>query len=453
MKTKRTFLTLLILFFLNLIFLFSLKLSSFAAAPDTNQVSYDLNHDGRVDIFDLFNFLFNFLGGKKDSDDINHDGKANSDDFWVILNHWGIVSGVIPQEEKTAETGGKRGSFPIPSASPVPTFSPVPTSTPTPTPRPTPSPTIAAAPPPATSGFSRPFNNTSIWNKPISNLGIDTNSAAMINKLTAGDAKTIAGSDETWGVAVVSVDGNTPKRRVCGVDDTGGGTYYCEDNVPIPDNIHTPPDTDGKLSIIDTVTNHVWNFYQLKRSSRGSEYYTVGGYGAFGWVNQNGDGVTSYSGGKWGGRASGMPYYGGLIYPEEIKQGHIDHALAISLNCEAVSPTQVIWPARQGDGCGQGGNLIPYGARIQLDPSFDVNSSTLSNGGKIIARALQQYGGWVGETGGSTFAVYAREFLTANGQLDRSPWSGLLTSRDIDQLPLGRLRILQPANKSDFYTE
>src|SRR5207253_2968081 len=98
---------------------------------------------------------------------------------------------------------------------------------------------------------------------------------------------------------------------------------------------------------------------------------------------------------------------------------------------------------------------IPIGSRIQLDPSINVNTLPLSNGGKIIARALQEYGGWIADTG-EMAAVDAREYvgINASGQayVDASPWAGLLTYRDLYNFPVSNLRVLQ-TNPGDFYQE
>src|SRR5947209_2697827 len=117
-----------------------------------------------------------------------------------------------------------------------------------------------------------------------------------------------------------------------------------------------------------------------------------------------------------------------------------------------VTSTSYSWPAMGSDGSASGGAAIPIGARVQLDPSIDVNSLPLSAGGKAIARALQVYGAWVGDTG-SMATFNGQEFVKPDGSLDSSPWAGLLTYRDLYAgLPMNRLRIVQ-ANSADFFQE
>src|SRR6185436_19221783 len=74
---------------------------------------------------------------------------------------------------------------------------------------------------------------------------------------------------------------------------------------------------------------------------------------------------------------------------------------------------------------------------IQLDPSVDVNGLALSASGKIIARALQQYGAYVGDFSGAV-SLYADASPDA-----QSAWNGgLLKNGEVGALDLKKLRVL-----------
>ena len=62
----------------------------------------------------------------------------------------------------------------------------------------------------------------------------------------------------------------------------------------------------------------------------------------------------------------------------------------------------------------------PLGARLQLDPDFNIESSGLSPPGKIIARALQTYGAYVGDQAG------ANVLFAEAGPEQLAEWKGLL---------------------------
>ena len=296
---------------------------------------------------------------------------------------------------------------------------------------------------------SVPFNSNSIWNRPIgSNPAIRSNSSQMIQLLVSDPNRVpiiLPGVDQYWSIPVYEADSSTPRYRICYPDGS-----YCADNVPVPNNTLADPTYDGKAVVLDITVSpaKAWSFWRLGWSGSG---WTAEADG-WGDISTTGDGIHNFDGGSWGGRATGWNYYAGLITPEEIRQGHIDHALVMSIPGEVCS-TYFEWPARGGDGYSSSPNAIPEGARLQLDPSINVDSLPLSEGGKIIARALQTYGTWLGDTGGAT-AIYAQEFLylDSSGQVrrDGSPWQGLLDGTDLYNFPTDRLRVVE-VNQADFY--
>ena len=82
---------------------------------------------------------------------------------------------------------------------------------------------------------------------------------------------------------------------------------------------------------------------------------------------------------------------------------------------------------------------IPQGARIQLDPTFDVDAQPWPRWEKVLARALQKYGAYLGDTGDSlSFA--------AEATLDRGydAWSivGVPAFASIGNLPWNKFRVL-----------
>ncbi len=292
------------------------------------------------------------------------------------------------------------------------------------------------------SATTRPFNDNSIWNRPIAaGAPLIVNSAQMIQLLVSDPNRipvVLPGVDQYWSVPVYEVDTFTPR---CTVSDRDG---YHIDNVPVPADLLYDPTADSKMVLIDGIKAYsFWDF-------GGCEVLS----GTTGWgdLSQAGDGIHNFDGGRWGGRATGWNYYAGLILPEEIAQGHIDHALVISIPGEIVKDVPV-WPAFGADGYSSDPNALSEGMRLQLDPSVNIDSLPLMAGGKIIARALQTYGAWLGDTGGST-AIYCQEFLykDANGntRLDKSRWSGLLDGSDLNGFPTDKLQVVQ-VSRSDFY--
>lgn len=74
----------------------------------------------------------------------------------------------------------------------------------------------------------------------------------------------------------------------------------------------------------------------------------------------------------------------------ELKSGIIKHALRFTLSNGYIY-SGTLWPATQfTNQCGTLGTCFPYGSRLRLKSSFNINS--YSPTGQVILRALQQYG-------------------------------------------------------------
>lgn len=121
--------------------------------------------------------------------------------------------------------------------------------------------------------------------------------------------------------------------------------------------------------------------------------------------------------------AAGFNVAAGIPLAKELAAGEIPHALFIITNCsdsDAVAPAQ---PGTTAAVCGSARYpglstpiaMPPMGARLQLDPSYDI--SGFPAGQQTILRALQKYGGYVGDTG-----MYSRSVMF--GTLLESPQSG-----------------------------
>ncbi|HWA52149.1 MAG TPA: dockerin type I repeat-containing protein [Patescibacteria group bacterium] len=392
---------------------------------EAQAIKADANHDGKVDSADYSLWLSNFNKSNLTAGDFNSDAKIDGIDYTIWLAEYGMVAPTSP---------------PSPTAAPIGTY-------------------------------IRPFNPNSIWNKPIneSNQSIAANSSQMIALLASeSDNQTtapfvVSGTGESWSVPVYFADSNTPRKNVCGLQDNGSLIKCTFGLMPVDNNFYASWDgggagADHKIAIIDTTNNHGWSAWSFKTANltyQGQHVDYTANYAAYGWtdLSQVGDGITMHDGGAWGGRANGLSYFGGLIWPEEIAAGQINHALALSISGSAVSKNTYWWPSRSGDGYSSNPNALPYGARLQLDPTFDI--TTLPTGpARIVAKALQDYGAWLVDTGGSV-GFYAREFMGSEGtSLDTTAWKNVGVSSSYflrNLIPWSKFRILTQASSSNFY--
>ena len=258
----------------------------------------------------------------------------------------------------------------------------------------------------------RPFSDASPWNTPIpSSPTIDPNNAAMIADWAVSS---IYGPHLDVNISGFSVplywaDASTPKTLVS-CDGAGYGFAVDKNKqngtavIPIPAGALPDPESDHHLLVIDRSTNLEWGLWNASNSG-GSWHCGMGAN-----MDLLGTGVRppiTNAGADWnfaqGPRACGFALVAGLIRPEEIVAGRIDHALVVAyphIRAGFFTPPASTAQAVNGQGA-QRDRGIPCGGRIQLDPSIDITTLGLSAAGVAIARALQQYGAYVGDYSGA----------------------------------------------------
>jgi len=192
------------------------------------------------------------------------------------------------------------------------------------------------------------------------------------------------------------------------------------------------------MALVDWKNNRAWDMWAVRIREDG-EYesatgmtYALDGPGLFErgtFPIKPGESIHTYG----PSRASGVPALAGLILHEEVAAGRIEHKLAFASRVNAY--LEFVWPALWTDGQIEGG--IPEGALIQLDPTLDLDRLDLDQGGKVVARALQEYGAVnVDNAGGN--ALYG-EHLMAKPHLS---WEGLLDPFSLKNVHVGHFRVL-----------
>jgi hypothetical protein len=281
----------------------------------------------------------------------------------------------------------------------------------------------------STPGYTRWYAANSFWNTPIpANPAIDPDSSAMIATAVVPFTHTLV-NDDAWGYPYVYAQSADPSYNVqC--------TMYClASSVAWQIPLGATPNTgsDQHLTVIDgTQELDMWlAAYNSGANtwSAGSEYINdMNGWGASCPQGQHCDGAV----------AAGFAELGGAIRPEEIAQGHIDHAIALAT--PATRANYIACPATHTDGSTAGNSAIPEGAQLQLDPSFNVAAQSWPTWEKIIAVALQTYGGFIADTSGA-FEVRAVTDTNAGNM----SWAsvGVPKGASLDNLPWSSFQVLQ----------
>lgn len=275
-----------------------------------------------------------------------------------------------------------------------------------------------------------PYAWDSPWNLPIGpNPSYDRNSEGYTSAM-----KGVFGSDASrYTLPVYVVNSKTPmatvaysgkfsevfgKGRRVRVHDAGTVT------APIPAHARPAAGKDAQIVVWNPDTGEEWGFWRIEKS--GDKWLCTNGYK----YNTRWSGIPPYG---FLSRGAGIPYLVGLIRPWEIRKGRIEHAIAFGMDY----PSELsIRPATRSDGRGTFPNP-PMGVRMQLDPSLgekDFAAWGLDRTGRIIARALQEYGMILVDSSGHP-KIYAEYEGTAR-------WGDVLHAETIENIPYSAFKVL-----------
>jgi len=266
-----------------------------------------------------------------------------------------------------------------------------------------------------------PFATTSPWNTPVGS-GARLESASDARTQTVRNFPTDAWLNvDQYSIPVFRATSSDPIVTLS--DSVNGGSWQ----VRMPAAAAPAAGTDANMAVIQPDGRTVDMWQATRTSGTTVSARTV----AFSNITSSGLGP------KAGIRASGLSSLGGLIRKWEVEpsdpnytDGVIRHALAISVAPDMLQYTGgsvgsdaqgygtehgYVWPATSQDGGSQSnykGNL-PMGSLLVIPKSVDLNSLGLDAQTMKIAKAMQDYGGYVVDSAGS-FSWYAEPTLTGS---------------------------------------
>jgi hypothetical protein len=291
---------------------------------------------------------------------------------------------------------------------------------PTPTRSATPSPSPAAASPPAAHGCSiLPSDN--VWRADVSHLPVLTESATYVASIgkTAGvhaDFGSGLYQGAPIGIPITTVSATQAKVKVTFqyAPESDKGPY------PIPKNpaIEGGASSSGDRHVILYDPTHCMD-YELFAAYPKSGGWTAGSGAIFdlasnklrpaGWTSAD---------------AAGLPILPGLVTWADMKSGHINHAIRVTVPSTQAS---YLWPARHQASSSHDTSLPPMGLRLRLKASVDI--SHLPAQAKIVATAMKKYGIIVADNGSPWFISGAPDSHFNNDALHAL---GALTGTDFE---------------------
>ena len=260
------------------------------------------------------------------------------------------------------------------------------------------------------------FASDSPWNTPIAaDATVHPESDAMIGAF----AQAWEGFGGMWlgvrhdVVPIYIADADAPRHDI--PLSSPGHDQDVLTGVPIPPGALTDCGADRFFVTYDPDADR---FYELFRSTQQDGE----------WTAQTGNAIDNSSSGIYPGdghrsaegvRASGFSLAAGLVWPHELDAGRIEHALVVGYSF--VKSGDPWLPATASDGAFDDPGAIPMGARLQLDPTIDVDTLGLPPHEATIARALQEFGMLVGDSAGGIGLSVVHPYSFAG-----DPYDGLL---------------------------
>ena len=261
---------------------------------------------------------------------------------------------------------------------------------------------------------------------------VDPASASYVQRMSSED---LVISLRQWTVPVYAAQQSTPRTTVA-LTQTWGSGITALTGVPMPAGIRPDPAADGHLTVVQPSSGCVYDFYRARRDGTG-------------WAANWGNAIPLGSSGIYadggGTRAAGFSAALGLVWPQEIERGRIDHALVFGYPyTRAGDPVS---PATRSDGRSSDPGALPIGSRVRLDPSLDLFRLGLSRAERVVAKALQEYGMVLGDTSGG-FTLYAAQPLG----LGADPYPSLFDTKSdwasLAKLPKGRFQVVDVPGES-----
>jgi hypothetical protein len=268
------------------------------------------------------------------------------------------------------------------------------------------------------------------WHWDARTARVDQNSAALIEAWLTYAVVSPNMPTGFWAVATADAKAGDPERHVTASE---GGTL--DELIRIPQGTRPDPSDDGHLTIRDVARNRESDLWQVKTDASGRiTSCTSGASFPLGAWTENPKPV-------WSADAASFPLRRGLVTPEDIKRGAIDHPLVFGEPLIGAGAPR--YPATHNAATGSSGHLVE-GTWLRLDPTLDVAALHLPPWQEMVAVAAQRYGMFLRDNSGS-LAVYGENPINSGGG---ARWQAVgvdpVSARFSPAFPWKRMQVLSP---------
>ncbi len=289
------------------------------------------------------------------------------------------------------------------------------------------------------------FGTGSFWNTKISS-SVKSNSAALVTelvrqtKLATPWLNTVKYSTPLY--VVSSATAKVPVAIVSNGKTMTSTKLHVESmkGVPIPANAVAAGGTDGHITIWDTSTNKLYEYWQLRKNSYGKWQASWGGIISNASTSSGVMPIVKNAAGGnewWGATGSGLAAIGGTILVKELKAGKIPHALAMAI---PYAKNTFVSPANRSDGSSTAWNAIPEGSRFKLPASTYIDPSWPPIM-KMMVIAARDYGIVVRDKAGAV-TFYGEDPKQYGTNPYPTYYGGLPLNEVMAKFPFSKLRVV-----------
>jgi hypothetical protein len=255
------------------------------------------------------------------------------------------------------------------------------------------------------------FPKSNTWNQRVDRLPVQSNSDAIVSSIGLTETMHADFGSGLWdggpiGIPFVTVGRKQPRVPVSFdySDESDRGPYPLPRRAPIEGGRNA--DGDRHVIVVDRSRCRLYELFSAYPQAGGARWSA--GSGAIWNLRSNRlrpRGWTSAD-------AAGLPILPGLARYEEVKRGHIDHALRFTAER---TRSAFVWPARHFASDSDDSNLPAMGQRLRLKRGYDI--SRFPRQARIVLRALRRYGMILADNGSSWYVSGAPDPRWSNDQL------------------------------------
>ena len=282
-------------------------------------------------------------------------------------------------------------------------------------------------------GSPRAFDADSWWNTPLPDeVPVEPAGEEILHYLRTGyesgpGCVMLAGAgDSNWGQPVYDAVPSDPEYDIKGL----GQPLPELERLRIPEGAQAAQNSDNSMSVYDREKGYVAALTGAEYDAQRDVWSAHGGTVTY--LDSNGLHVDTGRSDDDRNQGSHRGNNGATMAVEidEVESGVIRHVLKVAAGPEVSD--QFVFPMVGSDGDYRGSDpgVPPQGLRFRIKPSIDLDELGLPSQALVIARALQDYGFYIGDSGGTTALKLQNTRASGLGQL----WS--VDADDLCDLPL-----------------